>query len=69
MICNVCPRRCGAERSEYEPGGVCASPALPRIARAAPHYGEEPCISGERGSGTVFFPAAICTASSARTMR
>lgn len=55
MICNVCPRRCGAERSEYEPGGVCASPALPRIARAAPHYGEEPCISGERGSGTVFF--------------
>ena len=30
-------------------------PALPRIARAAPHYGEEPCISGERGSGTVFF--------------
>lgn len=55
MICNVCPRRCGAERSEYEPGGVCASPALPRIARAAPHYGEEPCISGECGSGTVFF--------------
>ena len=31
------------------------SPLLPRIARAAPHYGEEPCISGERGSGTVFF--------------
>lgn len=55
MICNACPRRCGAERSEYQPGGVCASPALPRIARAAPHYGEEPCISGERGSGTVFF--------------
>ena len=55
MICNVCPRRCGAERSEYEPGGVCASPALPRIARAAPHYGEEPCVSGERGSGAVFF--------------
>ena len=55
MICNTCPRRCCAERSEYQPGGVCASPALPRIARAAPHYGEEPCISGERGSGTVFF--------------
>lgn len=55
MICNMCPRHCGAERSEYSPAGVCASPALPRIARAAPHYGEEPCISGERGSGTVFF--------------
>lgn len=55
MICNACPRRCGAERSEYQPAGVCASPALPRIARAAPHYGEEPCISGKRGSGTVFF--------------
>ena len=55
MICNACPRHCGAERSEYQPAGVCASPALPRIARAAPHYGEEPCISGERGSGTVFF--------------
>ncbi len=55
MICNACPRRCGAERTEYGPGGVCACPSLPLLARAAPHYGEEPCISGERGSGTVFF--------------
>lgn len=55
MVCNSCPRRCGAERGEFTPGGVCASPALPRIARAAPHFGEEPCISGVRGSGTVFF--------------
>lgn len=55
MICNACPRRCGAERSEYTAGGVCASPYLPRVARAALHYGEEPCISGSRGSGTVFF--------------
>lgn len=55
MICDLCPRQCGAERTEYEPGGVCASPLLPRIARAAAHFGEEPCISGERGSGTVFF--------------
>lgn len=55
MICNACPRRCGAERSEYTSGGVCASPYLPRVARAALHYGEEPCISGSRGSGTVFF--------------
>lgn len=55
MICNSCPRQCGAERSELVSGGVCRSNALPRIARAAAHYGEEPCISGEKGSGTVFF--------------
>ena len=55
MVCNICPRRCGAERGDSTPGGVCASPALPRIARAAPHFGEEPCISGASGSGTVFF--------------
>ena len=55
MLCNECPRHCGAKREENIPGGVCISPALPRIARAAPHFGEEPCISGERGSGTVFF--------------
>ncbi len=35
--------------------GVCASGNIPRIARAALHYWEEPCISGERGSGAVFF--------------
>ena len=55
MVCNLCPRRCGAERGDFTPGGVCASPTLPRIARAAPHFGEEPCISGVNGSGTVFF--------------
>ncbi len=55
MICNDCPRHCGADRNEYTPGGVCLSPRLPRIARAAAHFGEEPCISGTRGSGTVFF--------------
>ncbi len=55
MVCNSCPRHCGTERTEYGSGGVCCSPALPKIARAAPHFGEEPCISGSRGSGTVFF--------------
>ena len=54
-ICSDCPRRCGAERSDTKSGGVCASPALPRAARAAPHFGEEPCISGSRGAGTIFF--------------
>ncbi len=54
-FCNDCPRQCGAKRGDDQPGGLCRSPALPSIARAAPHYGEEPCISGTRGSGTVFF--------------
>ena len=54
-ICNDCPRRCGAKRGETQGRGVCASAALPRVARAAPHFGEEPCISGSRGSGAVFF--------------
>lgn len=54
-ICNDCPRKCGALRRDDAPGGVCAAPALPRVARAAPHFGEEPCISGTRGAGTIFF--------------
>ena len=54
-LCSDCPRRCGAERSDTKSGGICASPALPRVARAAPHFGEEPCISGSRGAGTIFF--------------
>lgn len=55
MLCNDCPRRCSALREVNKSGGVCRSPSLPVIARAAEHFGEEPCISGERGSGTVFF--------------
>lgn len=54
-ICNDCPRKCGVLRGDDTTGGMCVSPALPRIARAAPHYGEEPCISGTRGAGTIFF--------------
>jgi len=53
--CELCPRRCGVVRSDERAGGVCASPLLPRIARAAPHYGEEPCIAGKNGTGAVFF--------------
>ena len=55
FICNDCPRHCGALRSDSIAAGICASPALPVIARAAAHFGEEPCISGKNGSGTVFF--------------
>ena len=53
--CAICPRRCGAVRTDREGGGFCGMPALPVAARAALHFWEEPCISGTRGSGTVFF--------------
>ncbi len=53
MKCAVCPRKCFANRSVET--GVCGVGENFKIARAAPHFWEEPCISGERGSGTVFF--------------
>ncbi len=53
--CTLCPRRCGAQRGETEGHGVCGVGALPKIARAGLHMWEEPCISGTRGSGAVFF--------------
>ncbi len=56
--CTLCPRLCGADRSNGEIGFCGAGGGL-RLARAALHHWEEPCISGvlegERGSGTVFF--------------
>lgn len=55
MICNLCPRKCSAERNETEGKGFCGLGTLPRVARVAPHMWEEPCISGEKGSGAVFF--------------
>ena len=55
MICTQCPRNCKAERGADRPGGVCAMPEMPVVARAALHAWEEPPISGTRGSGAVFF--------------
>ena len=55
MVCNLCPRRCGAVRTETHGAGRCRMPAAPVLARAALHRWEEPPISGTRGSGTVFF--------------
>jgi len=55
MLCNLCPRRCNAKRTETEGYGFCGMGTLPVVARAARHFWEEPCISGECGSGTVFF--------------
>lgn len=55
MICNLCPRRCNAERTETVGTGFCQMPTTPHIARAALHHWEEPVISGRQGSGAVFF--------------
>lgn len=57
MNCNQCPRNCNKERLEGNPSsyGYCQVSVLPKVARAALHFWEEPCISGEEGSGTVFF--------------
>lgn len=53
-VCELCPRRCGADR-ENGIKGFCGETSEIRVARAALHMWEEPCISGEQGSGTVFF--------------
>lgn len=54
-FCSICPRQCRAERRKEFGNGFCGMPASPVLARAALHFGEEPCISGTRGSGTIFF--------------
>lgn len=59
MLCTLCPRRCGAPRTESEGSGFCRMPTLPVVARAMLHRWEEPCISGERGSGAVFFSGCV----------
>ena len=53
MICTLCPRRCGIDRAET--AGYCGSGDQLHIARAKLHFWEEPPISGNRGSGTIFF--------------
>lgn len=56
MQCNLCPRKCNAMRTaDGNIGGVCGMPTVPVISRAALHFWEEPSISGQKGSGTVFF--------------
>ena len=53
-ICRMCPRKCGADRTSGF-AGICKTDDKIYVSRAAPHYWEEPCISGKNGSGTVFF--------------
>lgn len=51
--CILCPRKCRIDRTKMN--GYCGEKAVVRVARASLHMWEEPCISGENGSGTVFF--------------
>lgn len=51
--CNLCERKCNINR--YEKKGICGATNKLKVARAALHYWEEPCISGSSGSGTIFF--------------
>ena len=52
--CDICPRECGVNRLENEPG-FCHSAHLPIVAAVCAHHGEEPALSGSKGSGTIFF--------------
>lgn len=51
--CVLCPRKCGVDRNIQR--GACNAPCFPYVAKAALHMWEEPCISGKRGSGAIFF--------------
>lgn len=53
-LCSLCPRSCGADRAAGDLG-FCGVAETALVCRAAPHFGEEPCLSGTRGSGAVFF--------------
>ena len=52
--CRLCPRSCGVDRTQGGTGW-CRAPLKPKVARAALHFWEEPCLSGDGGSGAVFF--------------
>jgi len=52
--CDICPRECGVNRLENEEG-FCRSGLLPIVAAVCAHHGEEPAVSGGKGSGTIFF--------------
>jgi len=55
MICNLCPHKCFAKRTSDIGNGFCKCGTDMKVAKIAPHYHEEPCISGENGCGAVFF--------------
>jgi len=53
--CRVCPRECGVNRLKNDKLGFCRSGLNPVISSVSPHHGEEPPLSGTKGSGTIFF--------------
>lgn len=53
-VCDLCPRLCPVDRDTGQLG-FCRAPREPRIAQVSLHHWEEPCLSGTRGSGTIFF--------------
>lgn len=57
--CRLCPRQCGGRRSLKKGEGRCGMGLSPVVARAALHRWEEPCISGTRGTGAVFFSGCV----------
>ncbi len=55
MQCRLCPHKCGTYKDNKTSGGICNVSATPKVARIAPHLWEEPCLSGTKGSGAIFF--------------
>lgn len=55
MKCTLCPRECNAQRSESKGNGWCKMPSSLYVSRIAPHYWEEPVISGKNGTVAIFF--------------
>ncbi len=53
--CDLCPRRCGVDRRQTIRGAVCRTGERSVVQAYGPHHGEEPPLSGRRGSGTIFF--------------
>jgi hypothetical protein len=65
MGCNICPRRCNANRKTGN--GYCGCNDKITVNRFAPHFWEEPCISGNNGAGNIFLVDASYTASIVKT--
>ena len=65
--CDLCARYCHVDRTENIRGAICRTGERAVVYSAGPHHGEEDCLRGVRGSGTIFFPSAICAASIVKT--
>lgn len=59
LNCRLCPRKCGVDRTAGQLGR-CGETDTCKVASWGPHHGEEPCFSGSRGSGTIFFSGCSC---------